>query len=255
MAMATLTASPDAPPAPYLDADDRYRADGRSDLDSAHDAGEGGAADDRMPAEPSGCDPEARLRVAAAAGDRGAFAALYAAYRDSIYQYLVRRCRGDRHLAEDLTQDTFARALSSLARYRETGRPFGAWLVTIAGNLLTDYWRSGWHRYHIPWNDFTGDGSDGWLIVGDGADGDPATEVAASDRQRHLAQTLGRAIARLSDRQQQVVSLRYGGGLSVADTAQLLGLDEGAVKAATYRARQALACDPTVLACDRQLRS
>lgn len=195
---------------------------------------------------PATTDPEARLRAAAAAGDRTAFAMLYASYHDTVLQYLARRCRGDRHLAEDLTQDTFTRALGRLTRYRDTGRPFGAWLLTIAANLLADYWRSSWHRRHVTWSDFTGDSTEGWPTLRETASGDPAIEVAATDRRRQLARTLGRAIARLSDRQRQVVSLRYAKGLSVADTAHALGLDEGAVKAATYRARRALACDPTV---------
>lgn len=194
---------------------------------------------------PAPPDPEAGLRAAAAAGDRAAFEALYRNHRDRVFHYLVRRCRGDRHLAEDLTQDTFARALRNLARYRETGRPFSAWLVTIAGNLLTDHWRSGWHRHHFLWNDFSQDRAER-PVPDAGSGGDPATDIAAWDQRRHLARTLAGALDRLSDRQRQVVSLRYAEGLSVADTAHALGLAAGAVKAATYRARQALACDPAV---------
>ncbi|HEY8474997.1 MAG TPA: sigma-70 family RNA polymerase sigma factor [Natronosporangium sp.] len=190
-------------------------------------------------------DSEARLRTAAAAGDRTAFAALYASYHEPVYRFLLRRARGDRHLAEDLTQDTFARALSGVGRYRETGRPFGAWLMTIASNLLTDYWRSGWHRRHHLWDDFTGE-TEGRLTAAADSDGDPAVDVTTRDQRRQLAETLARAVSRLSDRQQQVVSLRFARGLSVADTADLLGLEIGAVKAATYRARQALSCDPSV---------
>lgn len=205
--------------------------------------------DDTNPPPGSGIglarDTEVRLRTAAAAGDRAAFAALYASYREPVYRFLLRRARGDRHLAEDLTQDTFARAMSGLGRYRETGRPFGAWLMTIASNLLTDYWRSGWHRRHHLWDDFTGE-TEGRLTAAADNDGDPAIDVTTRDQRRHLAETLARAVSRLSDRQQQVVSLRFAEGLSVADTADALGLEIGAVKAATYRARQALSCDPSV---------
>lgn len=221
MAIAALSADPTEPRVPCHSFDD-------------------GAAG----SEPAEDDPEARLRTAAAAGDRAAFATLYANYHDTVFQYLARRCRGDRHLAEDLTQDTFTRALSRLTRYRETGRPFVAWLVTIAGNLLADYWRSAWYRRHVTWSDFTGDTGEG--LLSEDSDSDPAVEVVTSDRRQQLARTLADAIGKLSDRQRQVVSLRYAKGLSVADTAHVLGVDEGAVKAATYRARRALACDPTV---------
>lgn len=194
---------------------------------------------------PQATDPEARLRAAAASGDRAAFASLYATYHSTVFQYLVRRCRGDRHLAEDIAQETFTRALSRLSRYRDTGRPFGAWLVTIAGNLLADYWRSSWNRRHVTWSDFTSDTYD-LITEYRQPDPDPADTVATMDGQQRLTRTLSHAISRLSHRQRQVVSLRYAHGLSVADTAHALGLDEGAVKAATYRARRALACDPTV---------
>lgn len=201
---------------------------------------------DREPDRPIDRCSEARLRAAAVAGDRAAFAALYAAYRDNVFQYLIRRCAGDRHLAEDLTHDTFIRALRGLPRYREMGRPFGAWLVTIAGNLLADHWKSGWHRFQVPWSDVTGEGYDGRLSLAERSDQDPAWEVAAQDSRRRAARVLADAIGKLPDRQQQVVSLRYAEGLSVADTALKLGVDQGAVKAATYRARQTLADNPAL---------
>lgn len=225
MAIATPTATPTTPHPSYLTPDE---------TDQPHPGSIGLAR-----------DSEARLRTAAAAGDRTAFAALYATYHEPVYRFLLRRARGDRHLAEDLTQDTFARALSGVGRYRETGRPFGAWLMTIASNLLTDYWRSGWHRRHHLWDDFTGE-TEGRLTAVADSDGDPAVDVTTRDQHRLLAETLARAVSRLSDRQQQVVSLRFAKGMSVADTADALGLEIGAVKAATYRARQALSCDPSV---------
>lgn len=195
-----------------------------------------------------GRSQEARLRAAAAAGDRAAFAELYQTYRDDVLKYLIRRCRGDRHLAEDLTQDTFARALAAMAGYRETGRPFRAWLVTIAGNLLTDYWRSGWHRHHVRCPDLAWGQDEEDAPVWGGSDVDPAVTVLARDRQRQVTRTLARAVAALTDRQREVLELRYLGDRSVTETADALGLDEGAVKAAAYRARLALAGDPALAA-------
>lgn len=192
-------------------------------------------------------DAESALRAAAVAGDRTAFATLYSRYRDNVYRYLVRRCHGDRHLAEDITQDTFVRALKGLHGYQEMGRPFLAWLLTIAANLLADYWKSGWYRYQVPNADVVGeDGDPRWLMMGDQRGEDPAGEVAVRDHRRRLARILSLAVAGLTERQQQVVQLRYVEGLSIADTALKLGVDEGAVKAASYRARRELARDPLV---------
>lgn len=96
----------------------------------------------------------------------------------------------------------------------------------------------------VTWGDFTGDTREGRILVPQDTGADPAIEVLSWDRRQHLTRVLAGAVARLSRRQQEVVSLRYAQGLSVAATARALGLDEGAVKAASYRARQALACDP-----------
>lgn len=127
--------------------------------------------------------PEWWLRAAAVHGDHAAFAALYRTYRGYVLGYLVRRCRGDRHLAEDLTQETFTRAFTKLAGYQDTGRPFGAWLVTIAANLLIDHWRSGWRRYQVPWHDFTGSGAGAGSGTGSGAgEGGPVATGAGSSR-------------------------------------------------------------------------
>ena len=51
-----------------------------------------------------------------------------------VYGYLLRLTEGDRHLADDLAQETFLRALTLRARYRGEG-PFGGWLGGIARNL------------------------------------------------------------------------------------------------------------------------
>ncbi|CAA9341187.1 MAG: RNA polymerase ECF-type sigma factor, partial [uncultured Nocardioidaceae bacterium] len=59
---------------------------------------------------------------------------LYDHYQPSIYRFLVYRV-GSVALAEDLTSETFFRALRSLGSFRWQGKDFGAWLTTIARNL------------------------------------------------------------------------------------------------------------------------
>jgi RNA polymerase sigma-70 factor (ECF subfamily) len=205
-----------------------------------------GAAEQDAADPAPGVGTEALLRAAAAGGDRAAFAVLYQTYREDILRYLTRRCRGDRHLAEDLTQDTFARAFSVVAGYRETGRPFGAWLVRIAANLLVDYWRSAWYRRHVPHARFGLKQDENAALLPGGIETDPGVTVVAREEQRRAAETLAQSVAALTERQRQVLELRFLAGRSVTETAEILGLAEGAVKAATYRARLSLATDPTV---------
>lgn len=197
------------------------------------------------PAVTSGIDAERLLRTAAAAGDPDAFAVLYRQCRDIVYRYLLRRTSGDPHLAEDLTHETFARALARIGTYQEMGRPFVAWLLTIAGNLVADYYKSGWRRLQVPHGDpavdMESDGND--LMWAEPKD-DLASTVVAGEYQRYVRAVLVRAMDDLTVWQQQVMRLRYIEGLSVRDTALKLETHEGAVKAAAYRAVRVLARNP-----------
>lgn len=187
------------------------------------------------------------LRVAAIGGDHDAFAALYRRSRDTVFRYLMRRTSGDRHLAEDLTHETFVRALARIDTYQDRGRPFVAWLLTIAGNLVADHYKSGWRRLQVPRSDFAREVDEGQnrLMWNETRD-DLATTVADGEYRRHAGAVLARAMADLTDWQRRVVRLRYVEGLSVRDTAQELEVEDGAVKAATYRAMRTLAQHPLV---------
>ena len=59
---------------------------------------------------------------------------LYDHYQGSVYRFLFYRTRSST-LAEDLTSETFFRALRSMSNFRWQGKDFGAWLMTIARNL------------------------------------------------------------------------------------------------------------------------
>ena len=81
-------------------------------------------------------------------GDAEAFGQLYDHYVPSVYRYVYYRV-GTHALAEDITSETFLRALRSLGSFRWQGRDFGAWLVTIARNLVTDHFKSGRFRLEV----------------------------------------------------------------------------------------------------------
>ncbi len=69
-------------------------------------------------------------------------------HQSSLYAFLY-RMTGDPHLAEDLMQDTFVRALQASAKYQPQGR-LSAWLFAIALNLTKDHWRK---TYRQPTED------------------------------------------------------------------------------------------------------
>ena len=81
-----------------------------------------------------------RLLIEAAQQDPTRFAELYESNFERVYAYLLRRV-GSREEAEDLTADVFHQALVSIGRFEWRGRPFVAWLLGIAGNVLRDRWQ------------------------------------------------------------------------------------------------------------------
>ena len=75
-------------------------------------------------------------------GDKEAFGLLYDHYHTPVFRFLYYRTRSTT-LAEDLTSETFFRALRSMNNFRWQGKDFGAWLMTIARNLMTDHFKAG----------------------------------------------------------------------------------------------------------------
>src|SRR6478609_3636533 len=177
--------------------------------------------------------PEGETAVAiglvqrAQAGDADAFGELYDRYVDQVYRYIAYRV-GSTQLAEDLTSETFLRALRRIGSFTWQGRDFGAWLVTIARNLVADHFKSSRFRLEVT----TGEMLD-------------ANEVARSPEDSVLESlsnaALLQAVRRLNPQQQECVTLRFLQGLSVAETARVMGKNEGAIKTLQYRAVRTLA--------------
>lgn len=163
----------------------------------------------------------------ARAGDPEAFAVLYDTYVDVVYRYVLYRV-GTVALAEDLTSETFLRALRRVGTFTWQGRDFGAWLVTIARNLIADHFKSGRFRLEVTIGD---------LVDADRAEDGPEDAVLSSLTNTALLE----AVKRLSPEQQECIVLRFLQGMSVAETAQIMGKNDGAVKTLQYRAVRALA--------------
>jgi RNA polymerase sigma-70 factor (ECF subfamily) len=172
----------------------------------------------------------AQLVEAAKAGDSAAFAALYDRYLDTVYRYVYYRV-GSRQLAEDLTSETFLRALRRLSTFTWQGRDFAAWLVTIARNLVADHFKSSRFRLEITTADMVA--AERREDVSEG----PESTVLRAWTNAALLE----ALKRLNPQQQECLVLRFLQGLSVAETARVMGKNEGAVKTLQYRAVRSLA--------------
>ncbi|WP_372339038.1 ECF subfamily RNA polymerase sigma factor, BldN family [Actinoplanes sp. RD1] len=188
----------------------------------------------KYPARPDPTDAAAEvwaLVERAQAGDSAAFGLIYDRYVDTVFRFVYFRV-GNRQLAEDLTSDTFLRALKRIGSFTWQGRDLGAWLVTIARNLVADHFKSGRYRLEVT----TGD-----VLDADREDRGPegSPEAAVVDHITNVA--LLTAVKQLNPEQQECIVLRFLQGFSVAETAQTMGKNEGAIKALQYRAVRALA--------------
>jgi RNA polymerase sigma-70 factor (ECF subfamily) len=188
--------------------------------------------DDRLLAASSAEDrAEAERLIAlvelARGGDAEAFGMLYDHYSTPVYRFLYYRV-GSVALAEDLMSETFFRALRSMSSFRWQGKDFGAWLMTIARNLTADHYKAGRTRLEYATEDMSPHDS-----VTEG----PESSVLASLTNEALLQ----ALTELPHEQQECLIMRFLQGLSIAETAAVLGRSEGAVKQLQLRGVRNLA--------------
>src|SRR3954447_23143482 len=160
-------------------------------------------------------------------GDAEAFGELYDHYVTLVHRYAYHRV-GDRATAEDVTSETFVRALRRIDSLSFQGRDVGAWLVTIARNIIRDHVKSSRYRLEVS--------------TADMRDADSVTDGPEDAVVAHLAnQELLACVQQLGSEQQECIVLRFIHGLSVSETAQIMGKKDGAIKALQHRAVRRLA--------------
>lgn len=152
----------------------------------------------------------------AQAGDRDAFGEIFMELHPRILRLARVRLHGA--AADDAAAETFLRAWSGLARYRQTPAPFAAWLYGIARHVISDIGRK---------ERSTAD------VAGDVATDDFAPTSVARVR-------LAAGLASLLDEQRRVVELKFFMGLSNDEVALALGKSAGAVNAQQWRALENL---------------
>jgi RNA polymerase sigma factor (sigma-70 family) len=133
------------------------------------------------------------------------FARVYDEHVWRVYGFLAYRL-GDRETAEDLTQATFERALRAWSRFDPRRASETTWLLAIARNLLIDHYRRDKSSLTEP-------------IEEDAAPGVPGPEEQLLGSPELLT-----ALGKLSDRDREVLALRFGGDMTGPEIAQLLNL-------------------------------
>jgi RNA polymerase sigma-70 factor (ECF subfamily) len=165
------------------------------------------------------------LLLRASRCDPAALTAVYDQYVGRIYTYIYRRV-GEVELAEDLTGQVFMRMLEAVYAGRPWQTSFSGWLYRIAHNLVIDYYRRRGRATFVDIDE----------VIAPSPHGQPQPSVEAMLDSEQLRQ----ALCKVTEEQAQVISLRFLEDLSIAETAEIMGKTEGAIKALQYRAVSAL---------------
>ena len=149
--------------------------------------------------------------------------ALYAEQLPRVYNFFRYRV-GNHALAEDLTSLTFEKAWVARHRYRRDRAGFCTWLLTIARNVAVDHFRA--RRPHVPLEE---------------AGAVPAGESPEEQSERRSDfERLAKLLSALSDRDRELIAMKYGAELSNRAIAKMTGLSESNVGTILHRTIQAM---------------
>jgi RNA polymerase sigma-70 factor (ECF subfamily) len=168
----------------------------------------------------SNAGDQARLIARAKQGDEQAISQLYRQYAPGIYGYLASRV-GDSAVADDLTSEVFLRALEGLPKFEIRGISISAWLYRIAHDRMVDHFRRQARRPTTPLDD---------QRVPAQAGLDEHIET------RLQVEQVGKAMARLTADQHQVILLRFVAGFKLQEVAYVMGKSPAAIKMLQLRA-------------------
>ena len=166
---------------------------------------------------------EVRRLVAKAKNyDPKAFGKLYELYVKKIYRYILFRV-GNSHIAEDLTENVFYKALNSIDGFKFKGVPFSSWLFTIASNILKNYYRQKAVEKKYLF--------------------ETKRDISISNINLSLMvekefkkKELIIAINRLNEEQRKVIIFKFISGLNNKEVSKIMRKSIGAVKSLQYRA-------------------
>ncbi len=162
----------------------------------------------------------------AVALDTQAFARFYDTYLPKVYNFMRYRV-GDDELAEDLTAQTFERALREWRRYSPQRGALSTWLFTIARRVAINHWHAQRRRPTVA--------------LSAAAKELPPVEPPDDAVENELAwQTLRAALRRLPELDQELIALKFAAEMTNREIAQVAGLSESNVGTRLHRALKRL---------------
>lgn len=169
---------------------------------------------------------EEKSLIALVDEDSSAFTVLYNNYFPRVYNYVHYRV-DDFHAADDLISQIFEKLFSKLKYYRPEKAIFSAWLFSIARNTITDYYRSQMRTH-----------STSLELTAETIDSEPGPDdiVAFCETQQHLK----KALTSLTQRERDIIAMKFWSGSSNRDIARFVGISESNTGIILFRAMRRL---------------
>lgn len=165
-------------------------------------------------------------------GDQDAISEIYTYCYQSVYLTVKSMIKGDPHTAEDILQDTFIKALTSLDQLGDDSK-FPVWIKAIARNKAMDWLR---RNQKLRFESIENENEDTPDIQLEDDSIDLMPEVQLD--QQETARMVREILDSLSDGQRMAISMYYYQDMSIKEIAQAVGCSVGTVKAQLHNGRK-----------------
>jgi RNA polymerase sigma-70 factor (ECF subfamily) len=165
-----------------------------------------------------------------------AFAKLYDQYYPRIFGYILRRS-ANLEAAQDITSETFLKALGKLWQFRWRNVSFSSWLYKIASNEINQYFRKAEYKKSISLEELH---EQGFELL---SPHDPESELIEAQEKLKQHQDfleIQKKITKLPAKYQEVIALRFFEKKQINEIAEILGKREGTIKSLLHRAVEKL---------------
>ena len=154
-------------------------------------------------------------------GNKRAFDTLVKKYQSPVRRFFLHQTLGDEELSDDLAQETFIKAYTHLASFKNLSN-FSTWLFRIAYNIFYDYIR----------NRKETSGLEDWEV-----------DATYQTEQRRIGEEMDiyRGLSLLKEAERTCITLRYMEDLSIDKIASITGMPSGTVKSHLSRGKEKLA--------------
>jgi len=155
--------------------------------------------------------------------DSASFGKLYDFYFGKVFGFVAAKVN-DRGDAEDITSEVFMKALENLDNFEWRGMPFAAWLFTIARNTIINYYEKSGRTKHSSLDE-------AFHVKDDKREVSPHKKA----EQEELSSKVRHVLGQLSEKELNVVQLKFFGELNNREIMKVTGLSESNVGIILYR--------------------